>query len=331
MEAYAWPESKGGHDAPEAARLTSPVASHMLNPMRCLTFGVVAVVLSAAPALAQGIPGRDLLDFPIGVLAEPAALALETGDGFRNPASVLLPVGQRLRAGVFSLLSGSDQATAAQSLSVSWRAPRDFTVGASATRAAVDDIVRTDTDPQSIGNDVPYNTFVFSVVAARRMHPHVVPGLALRYRTGVVDTRRRSGLGIDAGLVADGLLGRDVRVGLSTFLWRPGEEALDETGISGAVDGRIFGPDSLSEGRVGYAYQYSTDFAREHYAYGSVRLGGFVARGGVARSTRFEDTHTRLRLALGLHHARYIVGVAREDSPAGLPATYQFMLSGFFR
>jgi hypothetical protein len=38
--------------------------------MRCLNFAATATVLVAAPSEAQRVPGRDLLHFPIGSLAE---------------------------------------------------------------------------------------------------------------------------------------------------------------------------------------------------------------------------------------------------------------------
>ena len=78
----------------------------------------LAVPLEAA---SQDIPGRDLLEFPLGSLAEGAALSLSSGDGFRNPAAVALPVALRARFTISSLTTGADQGVAGQIVRASCR------------------------------------------------------------------------------------------------------------------------------------------------------------------------------------------------------------------
>ncbi|MEP7344229.1 MAG: hypothetical protein ABI877_03130, partial [Gemmatimonadaceae bacterium] len=83
----------------------------------------LALLIAPATALGQQIPGRDLFDFPLGSVAEGAALALQTGDGLRNPAGILLPAGALGRVSISSLLTSSEQGVSAQSASAAmfWR------------------------------------------------------------------------------------------------------------------------------------------------------------------------------------------------------------------
>ena len=314
-----------------AGGLTAGPGRDMLKCMRCLNFAVVASVLVTSPTDAQRVPGRDLLQYPIGALAEPQGLALDAGDGFQNPASVLLPVGTRLRASVTALNTGREQGLAGQLATVAIAIPQGATVAISAARASVEDIGFTEVNPEPIGRDVPYSTFVLSLVAARRTLEHLSSGLAVRYRAGELEGTRRSTVGLDAGLVLEEVLGYDARIGVSSFLWSPGGGGERETSISGAADARVFGPDSLRNARVGYAYTYAERLPREHFLFAAGRLSRLTARAGVARTTGFGEHLTRLRLGIGLRYARYHVILSREDSPDGFAPTYQFSLNGLFR
>ncbi len=288
--------------------------------------GFWAALLALSPLLvsAQQIPGRDLFEFPLGSLAEGRALALATGDGLRNPASIGLPTGVRARFSVSSLTSGTDEGVAGQILSVAVPVRNQVTAGVSVARAAVSGIGLTQDDPQSVGSDLPYSVFVLSALAARRSSPNVTTGVALRYQYGELDTEHRTALGVDAGVVVEHILTVDGRLGLSSFLWRPGTGSGDGAAFSGAFDARIAGRDSLAQLRAGYSYNDSPGLDREHYAFASARVGRWEARGGLARTLVAGHYTSRMRFAIDLHYARYLVGVARDESPAGLTAIYHF-------
>jgi hypothetical protein len=288
---------------------------------------VGAAVLFPGPLSAQRVPGRELLELPIGAIGEPVAIATEGGDGFRNPAALLLPGTLKARGTVATLATGA-QDVSAQLIAAAYALPDRTTVGLSLVHAAVSGIARTETDPQSVGADVPYNTLVVSATVARRQLEHVVAGASLRYQTGQLDGSRGSTVGIDGGVLVTGLTRRfDARVGASSFLWSPGAGRGDGVGLNVAGDARAVGRDSLASARVGYSFDYTGDLGYEHYGFATGRLGRWEARAGMARNTAFDDTVTLLRFAIGLHYARYTLGVAREDNPAGLAPTYQFMLS----
>ena len=299
--------------------------------MRCLNFAAIAAFVIASPSEAQRVPGRDLLQYPLGTLAESPALATETGDGFQNPAAIRLSDGTSIRGTVVALNTGTDRGISAQLAAIAVRLPQRITVGFSAARAAITGIGHTVSDPTPIGRDVPYGTLVLSLTGARESLDHVTSGVSVRYRTGEVDGVRRSTFGLDGGVVAEQLFGKDVRVGVSSFLWGPGAGDTRDATFSGAADAKVVGPDSTRQARLGYSYTFSDASSGGHYVFASGRYSRWIGRIGVAHTSAFGNTDTTLRVALGVRYARYTVGLAREDSAGGFEPTYQFALSGSFK
>jgi len=299
--------------------------------MRCLNFAAAAAIVLASPSEAQRVPGRDLLNYPIGALAEAPSLARETGDGFQNPAAVRLPDSTKIRGTVVALNTGPDLGVSAQLASIAFGLPSEIAVGFSAVRATINGVGRTLDDPQPIGRDIPYSTLVLSLTGARRSGEHLTSGIAARYRTGNVEGTRRSTIGLDGGLIVDHVFGYDMSIGVSSFLWGPGSGEGEEASFSTAFDARVFGPDTTHQARVGYSYTFGDGAAAGHYVFLSGRYARWIARGGVVRTNVFGITDTAMRLALCLRYARYTVGLSREDSAGGFDPTYQFALSGVFR
>jgi hypothetical protein len=299
--------------------------------MRCLNFAAIAAVLMASPSGAQRVPGRDLLTYPLGTLAEAPALALDTRDGFQNPAAIHLGDGARIRGTVVALNSGADRGISAQLASVAVALPDRITVGLSAARAAINGIGQTIDDPEPIGRDVPYSTVVLSLTGARRSRDHVTSGVAVRYRTGEVDGVRKATFGLDGGIVAERIFGYDARIGVSSFLWGPGAGGSKDAAFSGAADARIIGADSTQQARAGYGYTFADGASNGHYLFASGRLSRWIGRVGVARTEAYGNRETTFRLGLGVRYARYTVGLSREESAGGFDPTYQFVLSGIFR
>jgi hypothetical protein len=311
--------------------LTSRARTDKLKSMRCFNFAAVAAFVLAGPSEAQRVPGRDLLNYPIGTLAEAPSLALDSGDGFQNPAAIRLRDSTRFRGTVVALNTGTDLGVSAQLAAIAMALPNEITVGFSAVHAAINGIGRTLNDPEQVGRDVPYSTLVLSLTGARRSAAHLTSGIAVRYRTGEVDGTRGSTVGLDGGLLADHVFGYDVRIGLSSFLWGPGSADSHDASFSTAIDARVFGPDTTHQARVGYSYTFADGASAGHYFFVSGRYARWIARGGMARTNAYGTTDTALRLALALRYARYTVGLSREDSAGGFDPTYQFALSGVFR
>ena len=302
-----------------------------LKSMRRLNFAAAAALLVAAPSEAQRVPGRDLLHYPLGTLAEAPSLALDSGDGFQNPAAIRLPSDARARGTAVALNTGTDRGVSAQLAAVAAALPQRITVGLSAARAAISGIARTTTDPQPIGRDLPYNTFVLSLSAARQSIEQVTSGIAVRYRTGEVDGVRRSTFGLDGGVLVERVFGFDARLGVSSFLWGPGAGDSKDASFSAAVDSRVVGADSTRQARVGYSFTAADGASNGHYVFASGRFSRWIGRVGLARTSAFGNSDTSLRLALGLRYARYTVGLSREESAGGFDPTYQFVLSGIFQ
>ena len=311
--------------------MTGASPAHISKSMRCLNFAAAAAVVLASPSEAQRVPGRDLLQYPLGTLAESPALATETGDGFQNPAAIRITDGTLLRATVVALNTGTDRGISAQLAAIAVRLPQRITVGFSAAHAAINGIGQTVSDPTPIGRDIPYGTLVLSLTGARESLDHVTSGVAVRYRTGEVDGVRRSTFGLDGGVLADRLFGKDLRVGVSSFLWGPGAGDTKDASFSGAADTKVVGPDSTRQARLGYSYTFSDGSSGGHYVFASGRFSRWIGRIGVAHTSAFGNTDTTLRVALGVRYARYTVGLSREDSAGGFDPTYQFALSGSFR
>jgi hypothetical protein len=298
--------------------------------MRRIAFTLLTVSPLAAWGQSGEIPGRDLLTFPIGLVAEAAALGTTGGSGLWNPATALLPDGSRWRLSASAMNAPSDIAVSAQLFSVdgTWRGT---TLGLSVARAGVADVVRTDTDPQSIGNAIPYGTLVVSAVAARRIMPKLTVGLAVRERSGSLDDVSRSGVSLDVGAVVDHLTDRDVRVAASTFLLSPGAAASERASWLFGVDGRVVGADSVHGVRIGYSLQIAQSLFTEHYFFASARWGDLELRGGPVQTDIYGGANFRIRLGVVLHYAGYTLGVAREDGVNGLAPTYQFSLSSLLK
>ncbi|MCU0624678.1 MAG: hypothetical protein MUF53_12570 [Gemmatimonadaceae bacterium] len=278
-------------------------------------------------ALAQRVPGRDLWDFPVGALADAPALAGVTGGGLYNPSSPLQagrPKG-RMVIGVTALEASADQGVEGQIVHGTWfRGPTSaFTI--SVARSAVGGIVRTGTDPQGQGN-VPYDSWVTSIGSAHSVTRHLVVGAAARYRTGRADAETGQTIAADLGLTVQHLPLLDARLGVSSFLWRPGREIDDRSAASVALDARVLGPRDARGLRVGTSRQWSRRGASETFTSLRARFDVLELVAGSASTRRFGDRNARARFGVNFHFARYSAGISREDGVSRLAPTYQFSL-----
>ena len=302
------------------------LVSHMRRMLIC---GLAASIW-ATGLRAQPVPARDLWEFPLGAIFEPPALASEPGAGLWNPATASVPAGERFRLGVASLTTGNAQGVDGQLLSVGWRRASGTTLGLSLGRAAVGGLVRTDSDPQSIGS-IPYTSTLFSLTATRELVPHLTAGVAMRWRNGRADQLSRHAVAADFGAVLHDLPWRNARVALSSFLWRPGREIEDRPTVIAAGDFRLFGRSPTRETRLGYSTTAVNRGARERGLFIAGRFERVEARAAYVRSAAGTVSDQRLRTGLALYYARYAVGVAREEGIAGLGAVYQFTLSSLIK
>jgi hypothetical protein len=240
-----------------------------------------------------------------------------------------LPAGTRWRFGVASLATATDQGVDGQLLGASWRRSSGTTLGLSIARAGISGIVRTDTDPQGLG-DVPYSTTLLSASATRELMPHLAGGLAARWRQGRIEQQTRDAVAADLGFVLHDLPFRNARIAASSFLWRPGREIEDRPAFVAAADLRVVG-DSTRELRAGYSHNGVNRGTRERGVYVGTRLDRLEARAAYLRTESSGRSATRVRSGLALHYNRFVVGVAREEGASGLGPLYQFTLSSILR
>src|SRR5688500_2408970 len=173
--------------------------------MRPLMFAATVGALVPLALHAQDVPGRDLLEFPVGTLAEAPVLATHFGGGEWNPAAAVLPTNTRARFGAATLRTPADQGVTAQVVYGSLSVGNASSVGVSVVRAAVQDLLRTEFDPRTIGGEIPYAATVASITAGRR-YQDVAVGFSIRYRLGEMDGFHRQVAGADAGFVANRVL-----------------------------------------------------------------------------------------------------------------------------
>ncbi len=295
---------------------------------RKLLCGLAAIVWSHG-LTAQSVPARDLWEFPLGAVLEPAALASEPGGGLWNPASARMRGGDRWRVGVAALTSGAEQSVDGQMLSVAVRRSSGVTLALSVASTSVGSIVRTSTDPQALG-DVPYSSRLLSLTGAREVLPHVTAGVSVRYREGRADQTVDHAIAADLGLIVHSLPLRDASVAVSSFLWRPGREIQDRPAVIAATDFRLMGA-AERETRMGYSFNGVNRGAKEHGPFVAWRFDRVDLRAAFLRTTAASRTVSRIRSGVALHYAQYVVGVAREEGASGLAPLYQFTLSSFFR
>ena len=289
------------------------------------------MVAAAERADAQHVPGRDLLHFPLGTMDRPSALGRGVGDGLGNPAGVSLDSTLRASAGIAALQTPADQGVSAQLLAVAVALPGRLTAALAIARFGVDGILRTETDPQSVGGKVPYGTTLYSATVARRHGRYLAAGLAVRYRRGEMDAESRGAFGLDAGLLAERLPYRDASVGVASFMWRPANAELERTALNVAADLRLAGRTEERQIRVGYGLTLTEGGQREELGMISGRFGMWDLRAGISRNTHYGFDDWRARYGVGLQYDRYRVGVAREANGAGLDPLYQFSLSATLR
>jgi hypothetical protein len=308
----------------KSTRLLKAVEPDNVKCMSRFIFAAFGWICFAGAAAAQQVPGRDLLEFPVGLLAEAAPLSVQMPGGLWNPAAAALPIGTRAAIGFAALTSPQDLGVDLGQLAGAYRVRQNLTGSLSVTTASVSDILRTETDPTSLGAEIPYRTTLFSAGLAMA-RGNVSYGVAARYRSGTADRDQSGEFGMDAGVSVDRVGGIPIRIAASTFLFTFAGHDREATYLV-AADLPVIRRDSAHVLRVGQAFGHTEGRGREEYTFATGRLGLLELSGGLARNFAFGNSNHRWRLGSGLRYAAYTLAFAREQGAAGLGASYQFLL-----
>jgi hypothetical protein len=285
-------------------------------------FAALGSIILAGQAAAQQVPGRDLFEFPLGLLADPAALSTQMPASLWNPAAGQLPPPRRASFAIAELYSPQEQGVRLMMVGAAYALRPNLTATASIASAWVTDLLRTETDPQSLGGEIPYSSTLFSLGASTVEHG-VTLGLSTRYRAGSADVNRSGSLALDGGLYVDRVAGTPLRFAASTFLFN--FQRNDDASYQLAADVPLLAIDSTATIRAGYALDFMGPRGRDGYGFATGRYRQLDLSGGVARTTAYGSSDLRWRFAAGLHYAGYTVAIGREDGAAGLGASYQIL------
>jgi hypothetical protein len=288
-------------------------------------FAALVSISLATPATAQQVSGRDLLDFPLGLLAEPAPLSSRMTGGLWNPATSMLSPGAKAEFGFAGLTTPQEQGVRLDMVAASVRVRPAITAMLSVAQASVSDILRTETDPQSLGAEIPYGTTLLSAGLATT-RGNVTAGASVRYRWTSIDAQHGSVFAVDFGAVVDRVANTPVRLAASTFLFSPTRSKEVPTYLV-AADVPIIRRDSSLVVRGGYSLSRTDGRGREDYAFATTSYRQFDASAGIAQTSAFGNSDHRWRLGVGVRYAGYTAAIGREDGAAGVGGSYQFLLT----
>ena len=308
--------------------------------MSRLIFAALVSACVTSAAGAQRVPGRDLFDFPLGLLAEAAPFSSRMVGGLWNPAAAMSSDAGHAQFGFAGLTTPQEQGVRLQMLGAAVRVRPRTVATLTLAQASVSDIIRTESDPQSIGGELPYNTTVLSagVSTTRRS---VTLGAAARYRWASVDADRGGVFVFDVGGIVDRVAGTPLRVAASTFLLSPSRSKESATYFA-AADAPLYRRDSNFVLRGGYSISrrerraplpidssstVRENGSREDYVFVTTSYRQFDLSGGTARFTSHGMQDRRFRLGIGIRYAGYAAAIGREDGAGGIGASYQFLLT----
>jgi hypothetical protein len=312
-------------------RLTCPLQADNLKYMSRFIFAaltsvtVLSAVFSADRAQAQRVAGRDLLEFPLGLLAEAPALSEQMVGGLWNPATAALARPTRAEFGFAGLTTPQELGVQLEMLAAAYQIKPNFTGSLSIVQASVSDILRTDTDPQSIGAELPYSTTLLSLGAATTQKGATF-GLTARYRWGTADTEHSGAFALDGGVIIDRVARTPIRLAASTFLFNPSSSS-NEASYFAAADVPVVRLDTTLLVRAGYSFGSTEGRGHENYVFSTAAYRQFDLSTGVSTTTEFGNSSHRWRLGFGLRRAGYHVAIGREAGSAGFGANYQFLLT----
>jgi len=293
----------------------------------------VAAAFAALPVRAQSAVTTDLWRVAAGTLVEPAALAAEGAAPLWTPAYALPGRQPGAMVSVEAVHAPAEAGVGGALASFSYRPRGAWTLSAVWGRLSVNDLVRTETSPEGLGDIAAY-TQILSLGVARTLDGGAwTVGAAARELSGRLDALGSSRWTADFGAA---YTGRHLRLGAATRFFDP-TSASAESGAEysfGAElrtsEGTLWGAPATA------ALRYGVGFAHGEQASHLLTAGVLLARvfefdAGAARESAAGEVVWRSRIGAAVSAGRYRVYLGRDGGVNGFDATYRFGLSARVR
>jgi len=299
-----------------------------------LVFATAGILAAAREATGQAAVASDLWRVAAGTLVVPSALADDGSAALWTPAMALPRPGPSLRVGVEAIHAPSEVGVSGGIASLGIRLGSLGTLNAVYGRLGVDGLVRTETSPEGIGEDIPVYAEVASIGFARQITPSLVAGLALRSVSGQLDATSRSQAGLDVGIrYTDPTR---VTIAFATrFLdptFRQAEQAATYSVATSyqTTPSAMWGTAAVVVLRYGATWTHGE--AVQHLLSGGLGLGEMAEIDiGAAREVEAGAAVWRSRLGLAVSAGRYRVYLGRDGGVNDFGATYRFGLTAEMR
>jgi hypothetical protein len=281
---------------------------------------------AARPAGAQAPEWAELWRVAGVTLASPAALERGPTGVFWNPAAVRDFGGL---AGGFEVLHTPEVVNLSGVLAtLTYRLGRPASVGVSAGRVSVGDLVRTTSSPISEEGEIPVFAQFLGLVAGTSAGPAAL-GAQVRFHDARLDARSEDGVTLDVGFRIEAL--GPFAVAAATHFATPSLEKRPTTDYFVAGEFRIgtshvWGAPAVVIARYGLDVRGTG--ALEQTLSGGLAFGDRLrVDAGFQREAAYDQSSWRFAVGLAFRAGRYLIAATRGSGINDVGATYRIGLS----
>jgi hypothetical protein len=287
---------------------------------------LAVVTVAAAPAGAQAPEWAELWRVAGITLASPAALERGPTGVFWNPAAVRDVGG--LAGGVEVLQTPEAVNLSGVLGALTYRVGRIVSLGVSAGRMSVGDLVRTTSSPVSEEGEIPVFAQFLGAVAGTTVGP-VQLGTQVRFHDARLDALSEDGATLDIGFRVDGL--GPFAFAAATHFATPRLEQRGTTDYFAAGEcrigtSRVWGAPAVVIARYGVDVRGSGGI--EQHLSGGLAFGDRLrVDGGFQREVAYQQARWRIALGIAFRAGRYVIAATRGSGVNDVGATYRISLS----
>jgi hypothetical protein len=283
-------------------------------------------VVMAQPVTAQAPEWAELWRVAGVTLASPAALERGPTGVFWNPASIRDVGG--LAGGVEVIHTPEAVNLSALLGALTYRLGRAGSLGLSAGRVSVGDLIRTTSSPVSEEGEIPVFAQFLGLVAGTSAGP-VALGAQIRFHDARLDALSADGVTLDAGARVDRL--GPFAVAAATHFASPRLARRATTDYYAAAEcrvgtSRVWGAPAVVIARYGVDLRGSGGI--EHNLSGGLAFGDRLrVDAGLQREVAYDQGSWRFAMGLAFRAGRYVIAVTRGSGINEVGATYRIGLS----